>query len=125
MAPRWRSGTGSEPSGSTALPVPFVDLAAQQRELEPRLQDVLQRALRRTDWILGAEVEEFERELAAYCGVMHAVGTDCGLSALELTLRACGVGPGDEVITAANTFIAPVLAVSHVGAIPVLVDADE
>jgi dTDP-4-amino-4,6-dideoxygalactose transaminase len=106
------------------LPVPFVDLAAQQRELEPRLQDALHRALRRTDWILGAEVEEFERELAAYCGVTHAVGTDCGLSALELTLRACGVGPGDEVITAANTFIATVLAISHVSARPVLVDVD-
>ena len=78
----------------------------------------------RTDWVLGRELELFEHEFAHYCGVGHAVGTDSGLSALELIMRAAGIGPGDEVITAANTFIATVLAISHAGAWPVLVDID-
>jgi dTDP-4-amino-4,6-dideoxygalactose transaminase len=78
----------------------------------------------RTDWVLGADVEAFEAEFAMYCGTRHAVGTDCGLSALELILRGYGIGTGDEVITAANTFIATVLAISHAGATPVLVDVD-
>jgi len=106
------------------LPVPFVDLAIQQRALEGELQEAFRSALTRTDWILGSEVEAFERDFAAYCEVPYAVGVDSGLSALELVLRAAGIGPGDEVITAANTFIATVLAISHAGATPVLVDVD-
>jgi dTDP-4-amino-4,6-dideoxygalactose transaminase len=69
-------------------------------------------------------VDAFEQDFAAYCEAPHAVGVDSGLSALELVLRASGIGAGDEVITAANTFIATVLAISHTGATPVLVDAD-
>jgi dTDP-4-amino-4,6-dideoxygalactose transaminase len=106
------------------LPVPFVDLAAQQLALEGELQEAFRAALSRTDWILGAEVDAFERDFAAYCEVPYAIGVDSGLSALELVLRAAGIGPGDEVITAANTFIATVLAISHTGATPVLVDVD-
>jgi dTDP-4-amino-4,6-dideoxygalactose transaminase len=81
--------------------------------------------LRRGDFILGKDVEQFEREFADYCGVAHAVGVDSGLSALELALRAAGIGPGTEVITQANTFIASAGAVLAVGARPVLVDCDE
>jgi dTDP-4-amino-4,6-dideoxygalactose transaminase len=106
------------------LHVPFVDLEAQQRALAPELQAVAAEMFRRTDWILGHELEAFEREFAAFCEADHAVGTDSGLSALELILRGYGIGEGDEVITAANTFIATVLAISHAGASPVLVDAD-
>jgi dTDP-4-amino-4,6-dideoxygalactose transaminase len=106
------------------LLVPFVDLGAQQADLASDLESVLRGTFQRTDWILGRELELFEREFAAYCGVEHAVGTDSGLSALELIMRASGIGPGDEVITAANTFIATVLAISHAGASPVLVDID-
>jgi dTDP-4-amino-4,6-dideoxygalactose transaminase len=106
------------------LPIPLVDLAAQQRMLAGELTPVLEAMLERTDWILGAELEAFEAEFADYCEAGHAIGTDSGLSALELILRAAGIGPGDEVITAANTFIATVLAISHAGATPVLVDAE-
>jgi dTDP-4-amino-4,6-dideoxygalactose transaminase len=81
-------------------------------------------ALARGDYILGADVAGFEQDFAAYCGVRHAVGVDSGTSALELALRAHGIGPGDEVITVANTFIATAFAISHAGATPVLVDAD-
>jgi dTDP-4-amino-4,6-dideoxygalactose transaminase len=80
--------------------------------------------LDRGDFILGDEVDRFEQEFAAYCGVRHAVGVDSGFSALELALRAAGIGPGDEVITQANTFIATVSAVLAVGAHPVLTDCD-
>jgi dTDP-4-amino-4,6-dideoxygalactose transaminase len=106
------------------LLVPFVDLRAQQAELASDLEGVLRGTFERTDWVLGRELELFEHEFAAYCQVRHAVGTDSGLSALELIMRASGIGPGDEVITAANTFIATVLAISHAGASPVLVDID-
>lgn len=108
----------------SAVPVRFVDLAAQDAAYHPAIHDALDRLLERPDWILGEEVAAFEHEFADYCGVAHAVGTDSGLSALELALRAFEIGPGDEVITAANTFVATALAVSHAGATPVLVDAD-
>jgi dTDP-4-amino-4,6-dideoxygalactose transaminase len=103
---------------------PLVDLRAQQQSLERELNEVLSGALSRTDWILGESVEAFESEFAAYCGTKHAIGTDSGLSALELLLRAYGLGSGDEVIIPANTFIATAFAISHAGATPVLVDCD-
>ena len=77
----------------------------------------------RNDWILGRDVEAFEAEFAAYCGCAYAIGTDSGLSALELILRGYDI-VGHEVVTVANTFIATALAISHAGANPVLVDAD-
>ena len=104
--------------------VRFVDLHAQIRSLQPALTEAVQAVLDRGDFILGKDVELFEQEFAAYCGVPHAVGVDSGLSALELALRALRVGPGDEVITQANTFIASVGAILAVGARPVLVDCD-
>jgi dTDP-4-amino-4,6-dideoxygalactose transaminase len=74
---------------------------------------------------MGDELELFEREFADYCETRYAVGTDSGMSALELALRAAGIRAGDEVITAANTFVATALAISHSGGRPVLVDVDE
>jgi dTDP-4-amino-4,6-dideoxygalactose transaminase len=105
--------------------VRFVDLHAQIQSLQPALGDAMAAVVRRGDFILGKDVEEFEREFADYCGVAYAVGVDSGLSALELALRAAGIGPGAEVITQANTFIASAGAVLAVGARPVLVDCDE
>jgi dTDP-4-amino-4,6-dideoxygalactose transaminase len=104
--------------------LPFVDLAAAHRELASELDEVLKRMLENGDFILGHEVAAFELEFARYCEVDHAIGVDSGLSALELILRAYGIGPGDEVITQANTFIATAFAITHVGATPVLVDVD-
>jgi dTDP-4-amino-4,6-dideoxygalactose transaminase len=93
-------------------------------ELEAEACEAIAAVLREGDFILGAPVGAFEEEWAAYCGTRFAVGTDSGLSALELALRAYGIGPGDEVITTANTFIATAFAVVHAGATPVLVDVD-
>lgn len=106
------------------LQVPFVDLAAQYRSIAPEIQEAINRVLRDADFILGREVSAFEQEFASFCEAQHAVGVDSGTSALELALRAYGIGPGDEVITAANTFIATALAISNAGATPVLVDVD-
>ena len=98
---------------------------AQQRALAGRAQAAFRSACSRTRLDpRRARSRPSSEEFAAYCEVPHAVGVDSGLSALELALRAAGIGPGDEVITAANTFIATVLAISHAGATPVLVDAD-
>jgi dTDP-4-amino-4,6-dideoxygalactose transaminase len=105
--------------------IPFVDLTAQTDSLRSALAEAIEQVLQRGDFILGADLDRFEREFAAYCGVAHAVGTDSGLSALELALRASGIGPGNEVITQANTFIATVAAIRAVGARPVLVDCDK
>ena len=102
--------------------VRFVDLQAQTAAIGAEVQQVVAAALERTDWILGAEVDLFEREFADYCEADFAIGVDSGTSALELALRAVGVGPGDEVITAANTFIATALAITHTGADVRLVD---
>ncbi len=102
----------------------FVDLRAQTQALEPALSAAMAAVVARGDFILGEEVTRFEEEFATYCGVKHAVGVDSGFSALELALRAARIGPGDEVITQANTFIATVGAIQAVGARPVLVDCD-
>ncbi len=102
--------------------VRFVDLQAQSAAIGPELQRAVSDVLARTDWILGAEIDQFEQEFAAYCETEYAIGVDSGTSALELALRAVGVGPGDEVITAANSFIATALAITHTGADVRLVD---
>lgn len=104
--------------------VPFVDLKLQYHSMKEEIDRAIQGVLERTDFVLGEAVRTFEDAFAAYCGVDYAIGVDSGYSALELILRAYGIGPGDEVITAANTFIATVLPVSNCGARPVLVDID-
>lgn len=106
------------------MKVPFVDLQGQHATIAAEVQAAIQQVLERSDFILGDEVGRFEEEFARYIGVRHATGVGSGLAALELALRAYGIGVGDEVITAANTFIATLLAISAVGARPVLVDAD-
>jgi dTDP-4-amino-4,6-dideoxygalactose transaminase len=108
----------------TTQNVPFVDLSAQYARIRDEVTEAIAKVLERTDFILGQDVTLFEEEFAAFCGVDYAVGVDSGTSALELALRAYGVGPGDEVITVANTFVATALAISFTGATPVLVDID-
>jgi dTDP-4-amino-4,6-dideoxygalactose transaminase len=104
--------------------IPFVDLAAQYSALADEIDAAMANVVRNTSFILGQDVELFEQEFAAFCEAEYAVGVDNGTSALELILRAYDIGPGDEVITVANTFIATTLAISYTGATPVLVDID-
>ncbi|GAA1665134.1 hypothetical protein GCM10010977_04570 [Citricoccus zhacaiensis] len=105
-------------------PVPFVDLGAQQREIDAEVQAGLRRVFDTTAFIGGPDVQAFEREYAAFIEVSDCVGVGNGTDALELALRAAGVEPGGEVILPANTFIATAEAVSRIGAVPVLVDVD-
>jgi len=104
--------------------LPFIDLAAQRSALGGDLERACLEALTRGDYILGPDVAAFEEEFARFCGVAHGVGVDSGTSALELSLRGLGIGPGDEVITAASTFVATTLAIAHTGARAILVDVD-
>lgn len=104
--------------------VPFVDLGVQYRAIAAEIDDAISKVIQDADFILGREVRLFEEEFAEFCDASYAVGVDSGTSALELALRAFDVGPGDEVITAANSFIASALGISHAGAKPVLVDVD-
>lgn len=102
--------------------VPFLELKAAYLELKEELDAAAHRVLESGWYILGEEVEAFEREFAAYCGVKHCIGVGNGLEALHLILRGCGIGEGDEVIVPANTYIATWLAVSYAGATPVPVE---
>jgi dTDP-3-amino-3,4,6-trideoxy-alpha-D-glucose transaminase len=105
--------------------VRFGALERQHAVIEDQLRDAFDRVLKANAFILGEEVERFEAEFASYCGAQHCVGVSSGTAALSLMLRASGIGPGDEVIVPAHTFIASALAVSHVGAVPVLCDVHE
>src|SRR5882762_609929 len=105
--------------------VPFLDLKAEYAELKSDLDAAIQRVLASGWYILGAELEAFEKAFAAYCAVSHCVGVGNGLDALHLILRALEIGFGDEVIVPANTYIATWLAVSYSGATPVPVEPEE
>jgi len=104
--------------------VPFLDFTAPYEELKTGLDEAYFRFMRSAWYVLGPEVEAFEREFAVYAGVKHCVGVGNGLEALHLTLRAYGVGKNDEVIVPSNTYIATWLAVSYAGATPVPVEPD-
>jgi dTDP-4-amino-4,6-dideoxygalactose transaminase len=104
--------------------IPLVDLTAQHASIKNEINNVIQDVLGRCNFILGSQVEEFEQSFAGFVGVKYAVGVSNGLDALRLSLMALEIGPGDEVILPVNTYIATALAVSSLGAVPVLVDCD-
>jgi dTDP-4-amino-4,6-dideoxygalactose transaminase len=104
--------------------VPFVDLRAQHESIKDEVESAMLRVARECAFVGGKYVQKFEDEFSAFCGCDHAVGMSSGTSALQLALIGMGVQPGDEVITAANTFIATVEAIGHTGATVKLVDAD-
>ncbi|MCR4287644.1 MAG: DegT/DnrJ/EryC1/StrS family aminotransferase, partial [Deltaproteobacteria bacterium] len=106
------------------MDVPFVDLRLQSRSMRKELQDAIMPVIDDSDFIMGQAVERFEEDFASFCGVFFGVGVASGTEALHLALLAAGIGPGHEVITAVNTFIATVSAISYTGAKPVLVDVD-
>lgn len=104
--------------------VPFLALGDQIKELRSEIEEAMSRVLDSGWLLLGPELEAFEKEWAAYVGAEYAVGVASGLDALHLSLRALGIGHGDEVIVPSNTYIATWLAVSQCGAIPVPVEPD-
>jgi dTDP-4-amino-4,6-dideoxygalactose transaminase len=106
------------------MTIAFVDLKVRDASLRSELLAAMQRVADGARFVLGPDVADFEQAFAGYCGAAHCIGVANGTDALHLTLRALGVGPGDEVITAANTFIATALAIEYTGATPVLVDVN-
>jgi len=104
--------------------VPYFDLTAQYSQMRDEIRAALDRVAEKAAFILGEEVERFERSFADYCGVKHAIALNSGTSALHLALLSAGIGPGDEVITTANTFIATVEAIAYTQARPVFADID-
>jgi dTDP-4-amino-4,6-dideoxygalactose transaminase len=107
------------------MSIPLVNLQRQYQTLAPEIDRALADVCSRGDFILGRSVSAFEQAFAAYTGARHAIGVASGTDALHLILRALGVGPGDDVLLPANTFIATAQAVWCCGAKPVLVDCDE
>lgn len=106
------------------MQIPFVDLKSQYAALRDEIALAISGALESMDLILGPNVEAFEAEFAAFCGVEHAIGVGSGTDALYLALRACDIGRGDEVITVSNSFVATASAILMTGATPVFVDVD-
>lgn len=102
--------------------IPFLDVAAMTREVRGTVEQAWEQVLGSSRFIGGEAVEEFEQAWASYCGVAHAVGMGNGTDALQLTLTALGIGPGDEVIVPANTFVATAEAVVQAGATPRFAD---
>jgi dTDP-4-amino-4,6-dideoxygalactose transaminase len=104
--------------------VPFVDLKAQLASIKPEIQAAIAGVLESGQFVLGDEVAKLEAEMSAFAGASHGVAVNSGTSALHLALLALKVGPGDEVITVPNTFVATVAAILYTGARAVLVDVD-
>ena len=104
--------------------VPFLDLGMQYRSIQQEIHQAIAKVLESTQFVLGEEVALFEEEFASYSGAAHGIGVNSGTSALHLALLAAGVGPGDEVITVPNTFVATVAAIRYTGARAVYVDVD-
>ena len=104
------------------MQVPFVDLRVQYQGIADELKTAVLRVLESQNYVQGPEVEAFEEEFAAMCGVAYAVAVNSGTAALQLSLLALGVGAGDEVITVSHTFIATAEAIAACGATPVFID---
>ena len=122
---RFTASDGRRPPRRRTLSVPFVDLRAQTESIRAEIDAALDQVIDSGRFVGGPLVEAFEAEFACFCGARHAIGVANGTDALCLALRACGVGPGDEVITTAFTFTATAEAIVSAGARPVLVDVDD
>lgn len=107
------------------MQVPFVDLKRQYRKLAAEVEKAVQETLSNCAYIMGPEVRAFEEAFAEYSRAAHAVGVANGTDAIEIMIRALNIGPGDEVIIPANTFIASAVGIMRTGASPILVDCDE
>jgi len=104
--------------------IKFLDLTAQYKSIKKEIDEAIKKVLESGQFIGGKEVENFEKEIAKFCGVKYAISVNSGTDALFLSLKALGIGPGDEVITTPFTFIATAEVIANLGAKPVFVDID-
>src|SRR4030067_3083132 len=111
--------------GEEYMKVPFLDLKAQYEAIKNEITNAINNVIEKTAFAGGPFVQKFEEEFAAFCGTKQCVGVGSGTDALWLALVGLGVGPGDEVVTTPNTFIATAEAISYCGAKPGVVDVDE
>ena len=109
---------------TSAERIPLVDLATQSQQIKAEVLESMSAVIDSARYILGQEVQEFETDFAKYCQADHCVAVANGTEALHLSLRALGIGEGDEVITAGNSFAATPFAIAHAGATPIFVDVD-
>ncbi len=107
------------------MKIPFLDLKVQYYSIKPEIDAAIQKTLENSTFILGPDIEEFEKEFAAFCNAKYAVAVNSGTAALHLALLSLGIGKDDEVITVPNTFIATAEAISHCGAKPVFCDINK
>ena len=115
---------GCKERGAAEVVVPGVDLRAQYRSIKVDIDEAIRRVIDSGEFECGPELDAFEDAFAQFCGTRYAVAVGSGYAALFLVLKAAGLGPGDEVLTTANTDMATISAISHTGAMPVLVDID-
>jgi dTDP-4-amino-4,6-dideoxygalactose transaminase len=113
------------PKDVCIMQIKLVDLAANYLSIKDEIDEAISDVLENSAFIMGPAVREFEEKWASYCGVKRAIGVANGTEAVRLAIKALGIGPADEVITVANTFIATTEAISDCGATPVFVDIDE
>lgn len=106
------------------MKVPFLNLAAAYEDIKDEVMPAIEHTISESQFILGAPVQKFEEDFAAYCETGHAMGVNSGTSSLHMALLAAGIGKGDEVVTVPHTFVATVAAILYTGAKPVLVDVD-
>jgi dTDP-4-amino-4,6-dideoxygalactose transaminase len=109
---------------SSPVRIPVEDITRQYQRIKDEVEEAIIQVLPASNYVLGPNVRAFEEEYAAYCEAQYSLGISNGTEALHLALAACDVGPGDEVITVPNTYIATVFAISYCGATPVFVDVD-
>ena len=101
------------------------DFKSEPQELQNEIANNIQRVIKSGWYVLGPELEEFEASWAKTCGLNHAIGVGNGMEAIEISLRACGIGPGDEVITTSMSAFATVLSIIRSGATPILADINK
>lgn len=118
------SATSNPTSDNAVAPIPFVDLSCMHQSIADQIQQSIQAVIEQGDFVLGKALAKLETDFAALSGTQYGVGVASGTDAIALGLSACGIGPGDEVILPANTFIATLIGILRTGATPVMVDCD-
>lgn len=118
------TATNNLTSPNPAVPIPFVDLSCMHQPIAEQIQQAIQTVIEQGDFVLGKALAKLETDFAVLSGTQYGVGVASGTDAIALGLSACGIGPGDEVILPANTFIATLIGILRTGATPVVVDCD-